>query len=46
MLLVNGSVCVAKKCEVFLSSTVQWNRRECELEKRDDAVAAEDVHEC
>ena len=33
MLLVNGSVCVAKECEIFLSNTVQWNRRECEHER-------------
>ena len=32
MLLVNGSVCVAKECENFLSNTFKWNRRECERE--------------
>ena len=30
MLLINGSVCVAKECGIFLSNTAQWNRRQRE----------------
>ena len=32
MLLVNGSGCVAKECQIFFSNAVQWSRRGCERE--------------